>query len=487
MSAPRAGAVPARLAVPPLTDAAPVARLRIEQTVLDSGLRVIAVRKPGVPLVEMRLRIPLMSPRADDSAGLMLLGETLLTGAAGRDRVALAAAIGGLGAEVSVGVDADRAVLSASVLTPNLGSLLEIAASTLAQPAYPDAEVEGERARLLERLAIARSQAGVAAREARGARMFGAHPYGAGLPGEEAVRAASVAGIRALHDRLMRPDRAVLVLVGDIEAERAFDAAAQSLAGWAGSADAERFDAPPATPRGPLELINRPGSVQSALRLGAPALRRDEPGYPALLLANMIFGGYFSSRWNENLREDKGYTYGTHSRIEHDALASSLMLDADVRTEVTAPALLETLYELGRISALPVSDVEVENARQYAIGSFALSLATQAGLATTLSALVGVGLSPQYVQEHPARLAAVAVDDVAQAAREFLAPTRFVAVIVGDDDAVRPGVERIVETAPAAAAATAPRDCAAGPSPVADAPRKPPRADSASPTGDADD
>ena len=101
-------------------------------------------------------------------------------------------------------------------------------------------------------------------------------------------------------------------------------------------------------------------------------------------MANTIFGGYFSSRWTENIREDKGYTYGPHSRLEQTALGGALVLDADVATEVTAPALLETLYELGRLASLPVTPAEVEAVRQYLIGTIALSTATQAGLASNL-------------------------------------------------------------------------------------------------------
>ena len=91
--------------------------------------------------------------------------------------------------------------------------------------------------------------------------------------------------------------------------------------------------------------------------MGPSALRRTDPRLRRRCNSRTpIFGGYFSSRWTENLREDKGYTYGPHSRIEHHALGSSLTLDIDVATEVTAPALLETSYELGRISLLPVTD-----------------------------------------------------------------------------------------------------------------------------------
>jgi predicted Zn-dependent peptidase len=182
----------------------------------------------------------------------------------------------------------------------------------------------------------------------------------------------------------------------------------------------------------PLLVVDRPGSVQSSFRFATMAVPRTDPDYPAVQLANLVFGGYFSSRWVENLREDKGYTYGPHSRIDHQTLGSVLTLDAEVATEVTAPSLLETVYELGRIASLPVRAEEVDAVRQYAIGSLALSTATQAGLAITLSALSAFGLGLDWIVEHPARLQKVTVDDVSAAAAKYLAPTRFTSVVVGD-------------------------------------------------------
>src|ERR671927_442353 len=107
----------------------------------------------------------------------------------------------------------------------------------------------------------------------------------------------------------------------------------------------------------------------------------------------MVFGGYFSSRLVENIRERRGYTYSPRSSVEHQVAGSSFLVEADVATEVTAPALLETWYELGRMALTPVTEAELEGARRYVLGSMALSTATHAGLASTLSALVGAGLS----------------------------------------------------------------------------------------------
>lgn len=431
--------------VPALTAPVRPRKLSVSETVLDSGLRVIAMRRPGVPLVEIRLRVPMISGRAAQAAQAVLLGETLLGGTKRLDRAALADAIASLGADLSVGVDADRLSVGGSVLAPNLPALLRLISEILTDASHAKSEVDGERSRMLERLSIARSQAGVVSREALGRRMYGTHPYALDLPDDADVASTTPAQIRSLHSRLIRPDGAILVLVGDVTPGRAFTAATKALADWQGTSHSARLPQLPAIETGPLLLLDRPGSVQSSLRMGSSALTRLDPGYPALQLANMIFGGYFSSRWNENIREDKGYTYGPHSRIDHGALGSSLLLDTDVATEVTGPALLETLYELGRISLLPVTEAELNAVRQYAIGTLALSTATQAGLASTLSGLIGVGVGPDWLSEHPRRLANVTVDQVSAAAATYFAPTRFVSVVVGDGATVRTPLERIID------------------------------------------
>ncbi len=422
--------------VPALTRPRKARKLTVVERVLDSGLRVVVVRKPGVPLAELRLRVPFLSARPTHPARAALLSDTMLTGAGSLDRAGVASAVQALGGELSIGVDADRLVIGGNVLATNLGSLLGLLATVLTEPTYPQAEVATERERLVERLTIARSRPGVVASEALGHRMWGAHPYALDLPQPEAVQASTAAQLRAMHAGMVRPSDSVLIIVGDISAARVLDQVERALAQWTGHPAASRVPALPDPGPAPTLVIDRPGSVQSSIRIGRGALSRSDPRYPALQLANLVFGGYFSSRWTENIREDKGYTYGPHSRVEHQVLGSSLLFDVEVATEVTAPAMLETRYELGKIASLPVTEAEVEAVRQYAIGTLALSTATQAGLASTLAALSAFGLGLEWITEHPARLSAVNVDDVSAAAAEFFAPSRLVEVVVGDAAAI---------------------------------------------------
>jgi predicted Zn-dependent peptidase len=224
----------------------------------------------------------------------------------------------------------------------------------------------------------------------------------------------------------------VAVIVGDLEPERALGLVETALGGWRGAGpDLTLPPAPPLEP-GPLTLVDRPGSVQSSIRLALPAVERTHPDHAALVLANLIFGGYFSSRWVENVRERKGYSYGPHSLIEHSVAGSLLTVSAEVATEVSAPAMLETWYELGRLALVPPIQAELDQARQYALGTLQLGMASQAGLASLAINYAGVGLRLPFLADHAARLAAVTRDELTAVAAAYLAPSRAAAVVLGD-------------------------------------------------------
>jgi predicted Zn-dependent peptidase len=433
-------------AVPALTEPRRSRKLRSSEAVLDNGLTVVAVRKPGVPIVEVRLRVPFLSAKPAHPAQAQLLAETVLTGAGGLDRSELAAAAQELGGRLSAGVDADRLVISGNVLAPNLRKLLGVLAKVVLDPTYDKNDVGTERDRLVENLAIARARPSVIAAEALALRMFGEHPYALDLAQPDDVAAVTPGQLRSLHRSLVRPGGAVLVLVGDVAPGRMIDATSATLSDWTGRKP--RIDVPalPEPPGGALRIVDRPGSVQSNLRMGRLAVPRADPHFVGLHLANLIFGGYFTSRWTENLREDKGYTYGPRSRLEHHVLGSTLTLGVEVQSEVTAPAMLETLYELGRIAALPVTETEVASVAQYAIGTLALSTATQAGLASTLSALFPFGLGVDWISRFPELLRAATVEDVSAAAARFFGPTGFTSVIVGAADNIADGLAAIIPT-----------------------------------------
>jgi predicted Zn-dependent peptidase len=401
-------------------------------TVLDSGLRVIAVQRPAVPMVELRLEIPFGGMHRTHPARAELLAMTLLHGTPRRDRFAIDRVLAAVGGDLSAGVDPEYLSVSGSVLASGLDVMLDVLCDALTSASYATAEVARERDRLVERLAVSRSQPRVIAREALQRRRYGNHPFAREWPKADDVAAVTPAALRALHRRSVVPGGAVLVLVGDIVPASAVEAVASVLAGWWSDHPATELAALPELTGADLQLVHRVGAVQSQLRLSAQAVPRNHERYPALQLANLVFGGYFSSRWVENIREDKGYTYAAHCGFEFTRHGATLIADADTASEVTAPALLETRYELGRIAIVPPDESEIDNARHYAIGSLTIATSSQRGLARRLATLATLGLDLDWLLTHPSRLQAVTTGQVAEAAAEFFAPSRFTGVVVGD-------------------------------------------------------
>jgi zinc protease len=422
--------------VPPLGEPRPAPVAEVHETTLPNGLRLIVVPRSGVPLIELRLRVPFAAsaPRqaATHAARTAVLSGAVLLGTATHDQLQIAQLVQAHGGELSVSADADRLLFSTTMLPDGLGAVLGVLSELLVAATYPAGPVDAERSRVVERIRIARSQPGVIARSALAARRYGAHPYAQQLPSSDLVAAVTPAALRKLHRDRILPAGSTLVLVGEVDPAAAADAVGMAMAGWVAQGKAVAAGPVPTVVPGPLELVHRPGAVQSNLRLGGPAPDRTDPLLPATRLASMVFGGYFSSRLVENIRERRGYTYSPHSLVEHLMAASSFTVEADVATAVTGPALLETWYELGRMALTPVTEAELESARRYLLGTLALGTATHAGLASTLSALFGAGLSAEWLADHQRALATVAIDEVTEASRRWLSPAGLTAVVVGD-------------------------------------------------------
>lgn len=414
-------------------------RQAVTEAELSRGVHALAVRSSGVPLVEVRVALPLTAVLLARSAEPLVLSESVMAGTAAHDRASLADAVGRVGGTLGARLSGDAIVFHASALAERLGDILSLLAEVLTSATYPAHEVEGDRARTADEVTIALSQPQTVAIEAINKRLFGRHPYGAEMPRPDVIGRVNAPRLRRLHSSLVRPSSAHLVVVGDVEPRRAIDMAEEAISDWSGrGADhaATPLVAPPAIKSGPLLLLHRPGSVQSNIRIGGGMAQRSDEDWPAAALANAIFGGMFSSRLVENLRERNGYTYAPYSSVQHLRVASTMIIGADVSTEVTAAALVETRYELGRLVVGGVTDEELELARRYLVGTFMLATATQAGLASTLAALAVSGVGPEYLWSHPARIAKTARSAVDEAARRYWAPSALATVVVGDADVV---------------------------------------------------
>ncbi len=409
------------------------------------GPTVWAVRKPGIPMAEVRAWMPAVSATAAQRARTSLLARTMLAGTADRDDLGLAAAIQAIGGSVRVSATVDGVAVRASVLARRLGDLGALLGEVLGGAAYPAARVRNRRERLRRELVIQRSNPATVAADAIVRRAYGRHAYGLGTPEPDGVARIGQAALLRRHAEAVRPAGATAIVVGDVRPGHAAARVIAGLDGWAGGAAAPAAAEPAHRTGLPVQVIDRPGAVQTNIRLSGPSLSRADDDYPALSLAVLAFGGYFASRLVANLREDKGYTYGPRAAIEHRAAGSRLSIGADVATEVTGAAYLELTYELGRMVTDPPAGGELTSARRYRIGGLGTSLQTQAGLASQLSQLAAGGLDLGWLSDHFRGLERVEDDHVAAVAQRWLAPAAMVAVLVGDARRIVPQLRGLAE------------------------------------------
>ena len=422
----------------------PIGRLRatkvpaLVEAELPGGLHSVFVRHRALPLVELRLVVPLAAAEIQKPALTSVLSEAMFAGTERNDRLALAGKIESLGGRLVAHLDEDRLVIVGSVLAEHLAPLLELLAEVLTTATYPDAEVRADRERAADEMVIAMSQPEVVAQQALRRRLFAGHPYSTLLPTPTALKKVRAPELRDLHAALLSPSGAHLVLVGDFQVPRARGTVEDVLGGWLGRRVKRDGQLPPlaAPRRGPLELVARERSAQSNLRLGGAGPSLSDPSWPAASLAGSVLAGMFTSRITANLRERNGYSYSPRGRFRHVRAGSTYVLAADVAPAVTGASLVEVLYELGRLATTGITTDELELARRHAVGIFSFETATLPGLASTLAGLAANGVGLDYLARYPKAIIATTKDQVDEAARRYLAPGHLVSVVVGDPEIV---------------------------------------------------
>ncbi|SDE20074.1 M16 family metallopeptidase [Glycomyces harbinensis] len=405
----------------------------VERT-LPNGLRVLLTRRPGVPLAEVRLSIPAAHT---DLAVADLLAAALFSGTETASMTEIAQRLQGVGGALGAGADPDRIAVSGNSLATGLPELLEVLGDLLKAADYPGGPLATEQARMIDGLSVAEQQPDFQVNRVLDARLWGDHPYGHQQPTAAEVAAVERQAVLALHASRIHPAGARLVIVGDIDTDATGAAVEKALGDWNGAGEPRRMEPLPEAVPGPLILVDRAGSVQSALRVAYPAVARTHPDNAAQHLANLVFGGYFSSRLVMNLRETKGYGYSPRSRVDHAPAGSIQLAAVDVATEVTGPALTELHGELRGMAERPPGEEELDLARRYALGSVKLATATQAGVANYISVLAAAGLPLSWLADHSERLREVTPADLQRVAAERLDPDRAVTVVLGDGAEIR--------------------------------------------------
>ncbi|HEX7048758.1 MAG TPA: pitrilysin family protein [Longimicrobiales bacterium] len=413
----------------------------VERFALDNGLEVLLLEKHEVPLVQVNLHVRAGSVR--DEAGTVgladLTADMLDEGAAGRAALDIAGAFERLGARFNIGADLHLATLSLRVPVARLEEALALMADVALHPDFPAAELDRLRQERLTFLIRRRDEpnriAGVTLEQA----LFGAtHPYGRGTIGDAAtLRAIGTDDVRAFYDRYYRPNNAAVVVVGDVTPEILRQRLEAAFGAWTPGDDVAPVDVADAEQvhGRTVYLVDKPGAAQSVIRIGRIGPPRDTDDYYALQVMNTILGGSFTSRLNQNLREDKGYTYGAGSNFDFRPAAGPFIAAAAVQTNATGASLREFMNELQGILE-PIPEEEVERARSFLAMRYPAAFQSVAGIARRLADIVRYGIPDDEYNRYTERILAVTKADVERVAHEYIDPENLAIIVVGDREAI---------------------------------------------------
>ncbi len=400
---------------------------------LSNGLRVIVVENNKLPRVSFQLLVDLPMLDEGASAGLAdMTGALIARGTKTRNKAAIDETIDQMGANFS----STASGLFSAGLSKYKAPLLELMADIALNPIFPETEFEKLKKQTLSGLASSQNDANTISANVSKALAFGQdHPYGK-LTTEKTVDHIQLDECKGFHRYFYRPEISFLAMVGDIKLAEAKQLAEQYFGRWErGSVLRQAFDPPTLPEKRPVAFVNKPGAVQSVINITYPLqLKPGSPDAIPAIVLNTILGGYFSSRLNANIREQKGYSYGVNSTITPDKEVGSFNAGGAVRNEVTDSALVEFLFEMEKLRTQPVSDEELQMVKNVMTGSFARNLELPETVARLALNTARYGLPKDYYTNYLANLSKVTPQDIQEAARKYLQPDKAWIVVVGNKD-----------------------------------------------------
>jgi predicted Zn-dependent peptidase len=409
----------------------------IQKRTLSNGLPVWVVESREVPVVNISLIVK--AGAAADPAGKFGLASftsaMLDEGAGDRGALDLADAIEFLGASLTTSSSMDSSSVRLHTPVSKLDAALPIFADVVLRPTFPAEEIDRLRQQRLTSLLQMRDNPSALATAAFARVLYGPrHRYGTGTLGNEASNGEmSAADLRMFYQSYYQPQHAHLLVVGDVAADDILARLERALGGWRNTGAVETPALPAAGQHATRQiyLVDKPGAQQSQIRIGWIGVARDTPDYHVLDVMNTILGGSFTSRLNQNLREEHGYAYGAGSSFDMRASAGPFVASSGVQTDKTVESLREFFIELDGMHEPMPADEAARGRNLQALG-FPASFETTSGIAGNLADLVVHDLPESTFTEYVPKIQAVTPADLARAAKTYLQTDKFAVVVVGD-------------------------------------------------------
>jgi predicted Zn-dependent peptidase len=415
---------------------------------LDNGLEVIFVEQHEVPELNLQLFVgggDAATP-ADKHGLASIMAELLTKGTAIRSAADIANRIESVGGSVGSNASLEWVTLSTNALSTDTRLAFNLLEDMARHSIFPQNEFEVIKDQTLRFLEQDEVDPDTLANRQFGRLAYGGHPYG-NYTTQETISGLTQADVVEFYDTYFKPNNALLVVVGDISPEEARVQTERVFGGWEPGEVPDFLNYPEAElgDTSVIYLVDRPDSEQATIQVGNKGIDARNPDRFALIVANTALGGGASSRLFDNLREDKGYTYGIFSRFGRPNDTSTFRVISDVDQAHAGDAISEILYELERIRTEPISEDELIDTKGLVIGNFALRIEDPSDFARQLSTRYLTGVPIDQLNTHLQSLAEVTAEQAQAAAAEYIDTAQPIIVVVGDAEVVRPQLEALAD------------------------------------------
>ena len=412
----------------------PAATPLAHREILPNGIVLLVAERPAVPIVAVRVftRAGAVLDPPDRGGLANLTGATLTRGTAKRSGQELDAAIEFVGGSLEAGAGRDGFTVSLAVLKKDLDLGLDLLQEVVLSPAFPEAEVKRKIGEIQAAIKRSEERPEAVAARALAPLVYGAHPYGRPVEGTvESVGKLTRDDVVGFHRAYVRPDTAIVAVVGAITVAEARQAIERRLGGWkAPAGPAPSVAEMPAGPPVQSQQVARDLS-QSTILLGRQAVRQVNPDYFPMVVASYVLGGGSASRLYGRVRDEGGQAYSVYSYVSPARYGASFVVGAQTRTAEVPKVVDAMRAELVRMTREPVTERELDLAKSYLIGSFPFRLDTSSKVADFVVAIESQGLGLDYADRYRTNIGRVTAADVQRVAAQFFPPDQFNRVVVG--------------------------------------------------------
>lgn len=410
---------------------------------LNNGLKVMVVENHKLPRVSIQLTIDNPPILQGDKAGVSDLTSSLL----GKGSKSIAKddfyeEVDFLGASISIG---DQSA-SASCLSKYFPRILELMTDAALNPNFTQEEFDKEKDKIITGIKSEEKDVSAIATRVQLALAYGKnHPYGE-ITSEETVNNVTLADVDKYYRDYFVPANAYLVIIGDVDFENVKELVTTNFTPWSKAVPPSfSYSKPTDVQYNQINFVDVPNSVQSEVAVqNITELKMKDEDYLNALLANRILGGGSQARLFKNLREDKGYTYGSYSGIR-DNKYSPMRFNAyaQVRNMVTDSSVVQILSEIDRIVKEPVTEEELANAKAKYAGGFVMALEKPETIANYALNIETEDLSKDFYKTYLERIEAVSIDDVQKAAQKYFSTSNARVVVTGKGSEVLENLEKV--------------------------------------------